>query len=115
MNTSLSPCFKKLTIVLCWLTKDWGNEKLFRTQKQVEKNCYDLEAWSILLREAQSKHISEVRSLYEHLITIFPSASRYWRIYIEHEVSSLFSILGNDVQSRPKVTVKHKALLTVFV
>ncbi|KAH1011580.1 hypothetical protein HUJ04_000919 [Dendroctonus ponderosae] len=55
---------------------DWGNEKLFRTQKQVEKNCYDLEAWSILLREAQSKHISEVRSLYEHLITIFPSASR---------------------------------------
>lgn len=52
----------------------------------MEKNPYDLEAWSILLREAQLKHISEVRPLYEHLITIFPSASRYWRIYIEHEV-----------------------------
>ncbi|CAG9770173.1 unnamed protein product [Ceutorhynchus assimilis] len=67
---------------------DWGNEKLYRTQKQVEKNPYDLEAWSILLREAQSKHISEVRALYEHLITIFPSASRYWRIYIEHEIKA---------------------------
>lgn len=66
--------------------QDWGNEKLVRTQKQVERNPYDLEAWSILLREAQSKHISEVRALYEHLIGIFPSASRYWRIYIEHEV-----------------------------
>ncbi|XP_019874344.1 protein suppressor of forked [Aethina tumida] len=67
---------------------DWGNEKLVRTQKQVERNPYDLEAWSILLREAQSKHISEVRALYEHLIGIFPSASRYWRIYIEHEMKS---------------------------
>ncbi|XP_050315851.1 protein suppressor of forked [Anthonomus grandis grandis] len=67
---------------------DWGNEKLYRTQKQVEKNPYDLEAWSILLREAQGKHISEVRALYEHLITIFPSASRYWKVYIEHEIKA---------------------------
>ncbi|CAG9853884.1 unnamed protein product [Phyllotreta striolata] len=67
---------------------DWGNEKLHRTQKQVERNPYDLESWSILLREAQSKHISEVRALYEHLIIIFPSASRYWRIYIEHEMKA---------------------------
>lgn len=67
---------------------DWGNEKLHRTQKQVERNPHDLEAWSILLREAQSKHISEVRSLYEHVIGIFPSASRYWRIYIEHEMKA---------------------------
>ncbi|KAJ8921154.1 hypothetical protein NQ315_013626 [Exocentrus adspersus] len=67
---------------------DWGNDKLHRTQKQVERNPYDLEAWSILLREVQIKHISEVRSLYEHLIGIFPSASRYWRIYIEHEMKS---------------------------
>ncbi|KAJ8971490.1 hypothetical protein NQ314_000675 [Rhamnusium bicolor] len=67
---------------------DWGNDKLHRTQKQVERNPYDLEAWSILLRECQTKHISEVRALYEHLIGIFPSASRYWRIYIEHEMKS---------------------------
>ncbi|KAL3271952.1 hypothetical protein HHI36_022422 [Cryptolaemus montrouzieri] len=65
---------------------DWGNDKLYRTQKQVERNPYDLEAWSILLRECQTKHVSEVRALYEHLIIIFPSASRYWRIYIEHEM-----------------------------
>ncbi|GLV37008.1 suppressor of forked [Carabus blaptoides fortunei] len=67
---------------------DWGNDKLFRTQKQIEKNPYDLEAWSILLREAQTKHISEVRPLYEYLISIFPSAARYWKIYIEHEMKT---------------------------
>lgn len=66
--------------------KDWGNDKLYRTQKHAERNPYDLESWSILLREAQTKHISEVRPLYEHIIQIFPSASRYWKIYIEHEV-----------------------------
>ncbi|XP_065168695.1 protein suppressor of forked isoform X2 [Atheta coriaria] len=67
---------------------DWGNDKLHRTQRQVEKNAYDLESWSILLREAQTKHISEVRDLYEHLVDVFPSASRYWKIYIEHEMKS---------------------------
>ncbi|XP_017774407.1 PREDICTED: protein suppressor of forked [Nicrophorus vespilloides] len=67
---------------------DWGNDKLFRTQRLVEKNSYDLESWSILLRESQTKHISEVRCLYEHLVGVFPSACRYWKIYIEHEMKS---------------------------
>lgn len=67
---------------------DWGNDKLYRTQRQVEKNAYDLESWSILLREAQSKHISEIRPMYEQLTTIYPSGSRFWKIYIEHEMKS---------------------------
>ena len=71
-----------------WIfTQDWGNEKLQRAQKTVESSPYDLEAWSILIREAQNRPINEVRPVFEKLVTVFPSAGRYWKIYIEQEVS----------------------------
>ncbi|KAG8039682.1 hypothetical protein G9C98_000411 [Cotesia typhae] len=66
--------------------KDWGNEKLQRAQKTVDESPYDLEAWSILIREAQNRPITEVRPVFEKLVTIFPSAGRYWKIYIEQEI-----------------------------
>lgn len=66
--------------------QDWGNEKLQRAQKAVDEAPYDLEAWSILIREAQNRPITEVRQIFERLVTVFPSAGRYWKIYIEQEV-----------------------------
>ncbi|KAK0086162.1 hypothetical protein PV325_003667 [Microctonus aethiopoides] len=65
---------------------DWGNEKLQRAQKAVDEAPYDLEAWSILIREAQNRPITEVRQIFERLVTVFPSAGRYWKIYIEQEM-----------------------------
>lgn len=67
--------------------QDWGNERLERAQRQVELNQYDVDSWSLLIREAQSRSISEVRSLYEALVTAFPTTGRYWKMYIEQEVS----------------------------
>lgn len=67
---------------------DWGNEKLQKAQKQIDDNPYDLEAWSLLIREAQTKWIGEMRALFEKLVTTFPSAGRYWKIYIEQEMKA---------------------------
>ncbi|KAJ8869656.1 hypothetical protein PR048_028649 [Dryococelus australis] len=67
---------------------DWGNEKLFKAQKQIEENQYDLEAWSLLVRESQGKWIDDVRLMYEKLVTTFPSTGRYWKIYIEQEMKT---------------------------
>lgn len=39
------------------------------------------------MREAQSRPVNEVRSLYESLVAIFPTTARYWKIYIEQEVN----------------------------
>lgn len=66
--------------------QDWGNEKLQRAQKSIDESPYDLEAWSILIREAQNRPITEVRPVFERLVNVFPSAGRYWKIYIEQEV-----------------------------
>ena len=34
----------------------------------------------------QMKKIEDARKIYERLVTQFPNAGRYWKIYIEHEV-----------------------------
>lgn len=41
-----------------------------------------------MIREAQGRHVSDVRSLYESLIAIFPTTARYWKIYIEQEMKA---------------------------
>ena len=33
------------------------------------------------------KKIEDARKIYERLVTQFPNAGRYWKIYIEHEVN----------------------------
>jgi cleavage stimulation factor subunit 3 len=34
------------------------------------------------------KKIEDARKIYERLVGQFPTAGRYWKIYIEHEVST---------------------------
>lgn len=67
---------------------EWGHERLVRAQQTVELRPYDIESWSVLLREAQSRNVNEVRSLYESLTTVFPTTARYWKIYIEQEMKA---------------------------
>lgn len=57
-----------------------------RAQQYVEARPYDIESWSILLREAQTRPVNDVRSLYESLVNVFPTTARYWKIYIEQEM-----------------------------
>lgn len=63
-------------------------DRVKNAEKRLEQNVYDVEAWSILLRDAQNKKIEESRPLYEKIVTQFPNAGRYWKIYIEHEMKS---------------------------
>jgi cleavage stimulation factor subunit 3 len=67
---------------------DWGNSKLQKAEKQIDDSLYDLEAWSLLIREAQGKCIGEMRPFFEKLVLTFPSAGRYWKIYIEQEMKA---------------------------
>lgn len=59
-----------------------------RPERRIEQNPYDVDAWNILLREAQRKSIGEARPFYERLVLQFPNAGRFWRCYIEHELKS---------------------------
>ncbi|XP_032581084.1 protein suppressor of forked [Drosophila sechellia] len=73
-------------IVLLIDDKEWGMERLVRAQQVVELRPYDIESWSVMIREAQTRPIHEVRSLYESLVNVFPTTARYWKLYIEMEM-----------------------------
>jgi len=68
------------------MLQNWGNEKLEEAQDSTNENPWDVESWAILLREAQTRWINDVRSFFEKLVTTFPTSGRYWKYYIEMEV-----------------------------
>ncbi|XP_040184228.1 cleavage stimulation factor subunit 3 isoform X1 [Rana temporaria] len=63
-------------------------EKVKKAEKKLEDNPYDLDAWSILIREAQNQPIDKARKTYERLVAQFPSSGRFWKLYIEAEVKA---------------------------
>lgn len=55
---------------------------------KINEDNFDVEAWSLLAREAQlAVEMKNARIIYEHIVAQFPSTGRYWKLYIEHEVS----------------------------
>ncbi|XP_032594403.1 protein suppressor of forked-like [Drosophila grimshawi] len=69
---------------------EWGIKRLVHAQQIVEQRPYDMESWSLMLREAQTRPVNEVRTLYESLVNVFPTTARYWTVYIEMEMRSGF-------------------------
>ena len=54
----------------------------------------------IVIIYVQSKKIDEARPVYERLVNQFPTSGRYWKLYIEQEVSVfvdfVFRVLVSD-------------------
>ncbi|KAI6184025.1 Suf domain-containing protein [Aphelenchoides bicaudatus] len=57
-------------------------------ERRLELNPYDVDAWNLLIRENQARSIDAARPFYEKLVTQFPNAGKYWKVYIEHELRS---------------------------
>ncbi|CAF1591298.1 unnamed protein product [Rotaria sp. Silwood1] len=62
------------------------NEKIQQARRILNENKHSLDAWSILIQDAQDKKITESREFYETLITQFPTCGKFWKIYIESEM-----------------------------
>uniref|UniRef100_A0A8C1DX21 Cleavage stimulation factor subunit 3 n=1 Tax=Cyprinus carpio carpio TaxID=630221 RepID=A0A8C1DX21_CYPCA len=69
-----------------FLAAEYIPEKVKKAEKKLEENPYDLDAWSILIREAQNQPIDKARKTYERLVAQFPSSGRFWKLYIEAEL-----------------------------
>ncbi|XP_038663741.1 cleavage stimulation factor subunit 3 isoform X7 [Scyliorhinus canicula] len=67
------------------MAPEYVPEKVKKAEKKLEENPYDLDAWSILIREAQNQPIDKARKTYERLVTQFPSSGRFWKLFIEAE------------------------------
>ncbi len=60
--------------------------RLLAALKRVNEDPYDLEAWSLVVKDAQSRRIDESRDTFERLVGLFPTSGRFWRTYIEQEM-----------------------------
>uniref|UniRef100_G3SCJ8 Cleavage stimulation factor subunit 3 n=1 Tax=Gorilla gorilla gorilla TaxID=9595 RepID=G3SCJ8_GORGO len=74
------------TVVFFPQAAEYVPEKVKKAEKKLEENPYDLDAWSILIREAQNQPIDKARKTYERLVAQFPSSGRFWKLYIEAEL-----------------------------
>ena len=63
------------------------DEKLERAQRITRENPYDLEGWSYLLHQAGSWQVDVARDVYERLVSVFSTSGRFWKQYIEQEVT----------------------------
>ncbi|CAF3540845.1 unnamed protein product [Rotaria sordida] len=75
------------------------SEKIQQARKILNENKHSLDAWSILIQDAQDKKITESREFYESLITQFPTCGKFWKIYIESELFQrcLIKVLNIDL------------------
>ncbi|XP_076467376.1 cleavage stimulation factor subunit 3-like [Babylonia areolata] len=63
-------------------------DKIVKAEKRIKASPYDTEAWSVLIRDAQMRKIEEGRTLFERLVEQFPSAGKYWKLYVEQELKA---------------------------
>ena len=61
--------------------------RLDRARARLKVNPHDLDAWEILVVDAQTRATPECRTLYEEVLAAHPTASRVWRIYAEAEIA----------------------------
>eukprot|EP01133_Synstelium_polycarpum_P004417 gene4417-5174_t len=64
------------------------NVQIDQLEARITADKYDTEAWTLLLNEVQSQPIAIARDIYERFLTVFPTAGRYWKLYVEQEMAS---------------------------
>ncbi|KAG6552890.1 hypothetical protein Mapa_005545 [Marchantia paleacea] len=59
-----------------------------QARERISVQRYDVEAWTSIANEAQSRPISEAAPLYEQLLATFPTAARFWKMYVEAQMAA---------------------------
>jgi len=59
-----------------------------RARESIATNPYDVEAWTALCNEAQTKPIGEAAHVFEQFLATFPTAARYWRMYVDAQIAA---------------------------
>ena len=62
-------------------------DRVHAAEMKLAEDPHDIESWQMLIKNAQCRNIDEARETYERLVDAFPTCGRYWKLYIEQEVS----------------------------
>eukprot|EP00096_Caligus_rogercresseyi_P003916 TRINITY_DN1779_c0_g1_i1.p1 TRINITY_DN1779_c0_g1~~TRINITY_DN1779_c0_g1_i1.p1 ORF type:complete len:728 (+),score=123.76 TRINITY_DN1779_c0_g1_i1:561-2744(+) len=62
--------------------------RLRDAEKRIDEDPYDMEAWQLIIKDAQNKKIDRAREIFEEVVKRFPTSGRFWKLYIEQEMRS---------------------------
>jgi len=65
-------------------------DRLHAAEMKLAEDPHDIESWQMLIKNAQCRGVDDARETYERLVSVFPTSGRYWKTYIEQEVSKSF-------------------------
>eukprot|EP00871_Galdieria_phlegrea_P002967 jgi/Galph1/3671/GphlegSOOS_G2317.1 len=68
------------------LTETFQTPKSLEVEQRISADSWDTEAWVTWFMEAQNQPIEKARPVYKLFLSQFPTAGRYWKMYIEHEL-----------------------------
>lgn len=62
------------------------NPKIDRARARLATNDNDVDAWEVLLTEAQAAGVPTARSLFEEIVEKHPTSAKAWKVYAECEI-----------------------------
>jgi len=62
--------------------------RMKEAERRIVDEPYNHEAWTLLAAEAQSLPMHLARHIYERLLSVFPTAGKYWKQYIDQELAN---------------------------
>lgn len=65
------------------------SSRVKEAQQRVSNDQWDIDAWMVLLIEAQQSPFIHAKPVYEKLVVQFPPSGKIWRTYAEHMACSL--------------------------
>lgn len=85
------------------------------SRERILADRYDVDAWVDLANEAQLRPISEAAPIYEQLLAIFPTAAKYWRLYVETQMATNNDDATRQIFSRCLLSCRHVGLWRCYV
>lgn len=91
------------------------NDKERKAREHILADRYDVDAWDILANEAQLRPISEAAPIYEQLLAIFPTAAKYWKLYVEAQMVANNNDATKQIFSRCLLNCLHVGLWRCYI
>jgi len=94
-----------------WSTSDRGR----KADGRLKENPWDVDAWGVLVREAQNLPIDTVRGFFEKLVNQFPTCGKYWKTYIDMEMKFKHFDAVEKLFQRCLIKVLHMDLWKTYL
>ncbi|KAI3965632.1 hypothetical protein MKX01_010589 [Papaver californicum] len=89
--------------------------KIKKARDVIKVDKYNVEASEILANQALSLPITEAVPIYEQLLSTFPTAAKYWKHYVEANMTAYNDVAAKQVFSRCLLDNRHTALWRCYI